>query len=150
MPKTSDTAVRMNIVFTVPGNPTGKGRARAFLRKGRIAHATPEKTARYENLVKLAAMQAMAAEKAEPFKGAVSLICSFVMPVPKSYSKKRTADCLDGREWPAKRPDLDNCLKAIKDGCNGVIWADDCQVVDVRACKAYGASPFVAVEVRPI
>lgn len=139
---------RNTIAFTIPGVPVAKGRARAFVRNGHVGHYTPDKTARYENLVKLAAQQAMAGS--EPIKGAVALFCAFWLPVPKSYSKRRTEACLNGLERHCKKPDTDNLLKSIKDGCNAVIWADDCQVVDVRACKAYGASPFVAVEVRPI
>jgi len=47
------------ISFTIPGEPVAKGRARSCVRNGHIAHYTPEKTALYENLVRLAAQQAM-------------------------------------------------------------------------------------------
>jgi Holliday junction resolvase RusA-like endonuclease len=131
--------------FTVPGTPVAKGRARSFIRAGHVAHYTPEKTARYENLVKLAGCDAMAGHS--PMQGALSLVCTFWMPVPTSYSKKRTADCLAGRELPAKKPDTDNMLKAIKDGCNTVVWGDDCQVVDVTASKRYGDNPRAEIYV---
>ena len=134
----------MNTVyFTIPGTPVAKGRARSFIRAGHVAHYTPEKTAKYEDLVKLSGRQAMGAHK--PMQGALSLVCTFWMPVPQSYSKKRTADCLAGREHPAKKPDTDNILKAIKDGCNEVVWGDDCQVVDVIARKRYGEVPRAEV-----
>lgn len=58
------------IVFTVPGVPKGKGRAKSSSRIGRdpktgaarvfTRHYTPEATAAYESLVKLAAAKAMA------------------------------------------------------------------------------------------
>ena len=134
----------MTVAFFVPGEPVAKGRARAFVRHGHVAHYTPEKTARYENLVKLAAQQAM---NSEPLEGPLSLYCTFLLPVPASYSKKRAAACLSGSEWPCKTPDTDNLLKSIKDGCNGVVWRDDCQVVQVYAMKVYGGVPGVSVKV---
>ena len=57
------------VAFVVPGEPVAKGRARAFIRAGHVAHYTPEKTARFENLVKLAAQQAM---NGEPISGPVA------------------------------------------------------------------------------
>ena len=135
----------MTVAFFVPGEPVAKGRARAFVRHGHVAHYTPEKTARYENLVKLAAQQAT---NSEPLEGPLSLYCAFALPVPASYSKKRTESCLSGSEWPCKKPDTDNLLKSIKDGCNGVVWKDDCQVVQVYALKVYGGVPGVSVKVE--
>ena len=136
----------MMVAFVVPGEPVAKGRARAFIRGGHVGHYTPEKTARFENLVKLAAQQAM---NGEPISGPVALYCTFVLPVPQSYSNKRRTACLNGSEWPCKKPDLDNQIKAIKDGCNGVVWKDDCQVVQLFATKVYGATPMTTVKVGP-
>ena len=41
------------IRFVVPGEPVGKGRPRVVQRNGFAHSYTPEKTANYENLVKL-------------------------------------------------------------------------------------------------
>ena len=135
------------VVFVVPGVPVPKGRARACVRNGHVAHYTPEKTARFENLVKMAAMGATQ----EPFTGPVALTCAFVLPVPASYSKKRRDACLNGYEWPSKKPDTDNLLKAVLDGCNGVVWNDDCQVVQFHnVTKVYGAVPMTTVRVQRV
>lgn len=133
------------VAFVVPGEPVAKGRARAFIRGGHVGHYTPEKTARFENLVKLAAQRAM---NGEPISGPVALYCTFSLPVPASYSNKRRTACLNGSEWPCKKPDLDNQIKAILDGCNGVVWKDDCQVVQLFATKVYG-QPMTTVKVVP-
>jgi Holliday junction resolvase RusA-like endonuclease len=125
-------------------HPVAKGRARSVIRSGHIAHYTPDKTARYENLVKLAAKQAMGSAK--PLDGPISLRCTFRLCVPMSYPAKRRKACLNGSERHCKRPDIDNLLKSIKDGCNGVAWVDDCQVVEVRACKVYAEAAGVDVE----
>lgn len=135
----------MTIKFTVPGDPVAKGRARSFVRNGHVAHYTPEKTARYENLVRLAAAQAMGTTA--PIEVAVCLVVRAYMPIPKSWSmKKKQAAVLD-EVLPTSRPDLDNIVKAIKDGGNGVTWRDDSQVVDLIASKRYGL-PRVEVEIR--
>ena len=47
------------ITFTVPGNPVGKGRAKAARRGKFITMYTPEKTASYESLVAFAGNVAM-------------------------------------------------------------------------------------------
>jgi Holliday junction resolvase RusA-like endonuclease len=133
------------LTFSVPGEPVAKGRARAFIRGGKIGHHTPDKTARYENLVRLVAKQAIGAAK--PLEGPISLRCTFWLPVPMSYSNKRRKACLNGSERHCKRPDIDNLLKSVKDGCNGVVWVDDCQVVEVRASKCYGEVARADIEV---
>lgn len=133
------------ITFTIPGEPVAKGRARSFVRNGHVAHYTPEKTARYENLVKLAAQQAMG--DMAPAEGAVALIVRAFMGIPTSWSQKKQRAAALGEITPTKRPDLDNIVKAVKDGANGVTWKDDSQVVDVIASKRYG-TPRVEVEVR--
>ncbi|WP_268602553.1 RusA family crossover junction endodeoxyribonuclease, partial [Escherichia coli] len=48
---------------------------------------------------------------------------------------------------PTVKPDSDNVEKAIKDGCNGVVYRDDVQVVDDGKTKVYGAELGVTVEV---
>ena len=130
--------------FTVPGEPVAKGRARSFVRNGHVAHYTPEKTARYENLVKLAAERAMAG--GAPMSAALRLTVDAVFTIPASWSNKRRAAA---RGTPVtKRPDLDNVVKAIKDGCNGVAWVDDSQCTFLHASKVYGETPRVDVRIE--
>ncbi|MDR0478305.1 MAG: RusA family crossover junction endodeoxyribonuclease [Burkholderiaceae bacterium] len=137
-----------DITFTIPGEPVAKGRPRSFVRGGHVGHYTPEKTARYENLVKLAAQQAMAGRSQQ--QGAVALTVRAYMGIPASWSLRKQKQAALGEITPTKRPDLDNIIKAIKDGCNGVAWRDDAQVVDVRASKRYCLTPFVNVLISPL
>lgn len=65
--------------------------------------------------------------------GPVKLTCMFVYAWPKSATKAQR-----GRPngfYRHKRPDIDNCLKAIMDGVNdaGNVWQDDGQVAAVYA-----------------
>lgn len=141
------------ICFTVPGNPVGKGRHRSRIAKmgdGRqfIANYTPKETVNYENLVKTKAEVAMAGRGL--MTGPVELVFfAFVTP-PASWSLKKQRAALAGEVLPTTKPDLDNIEKALSDGLNGVVWADDKQVVDCRKSKRYAATPGLTVEVREI
>lgn len=136
------------IAFTVPGQPVGKGRPRI----GKVGqHArmfTPAKTANYEDTVRYAAHQAMG--------GGLPLLCparvrlDIVLQIPASWSLRKQQRAADGLEYPTTKPDIDNVEKAIFDACNGIVWRDDVQVVEVEKRKRYGRAPGVAVHVWPI
>ncbi len=143
------------IEFVIPGEPVAKGRARTvpLMRDGRpvlgpggrpvVLHHTPDKTAHYENLVKLAAQGAIGA--APPSECAIRLTVHATFTIPASWSAKRRTAVL-GRPV-TKRPDLDNVVKAVKDGLNGVAWRDDSQVAELIARKVYGECPGVRVSI---
>ncbi|MNP83694.1 Endodeoxyribonuclease RusA [compost metagenome] len=65
-------------------------------------------------------------------------------------SKKRKAMAIAGELFPTKKPDMDNVIKAIYDGLNGVVWKDDVQVVDAFVRKRYGEVPGVHVRIVPL
>lgn len=133
------------ISFFVPGQPVAKGRpiaGRGF--NGRTTLRTPEKTANYENLVALTAMQALHS----PMDGPLELGLTVGVQIPNSVSKKRQAAMADGRIAPTKKPDLDNIVKAICDGMNGIAYRDDAQIVALTVRKVYAISPGVSVELR--
>ncbi|MHB0820111.1 RusA family crossover junction endodeoxyribonuclease [Stutzerimonas stutzeri] len=136
------------IVFTVPGEPQGKGRPRI----GRVgAHArmfTPAKTVAYEGLVALAAQEAMAGRGL--ITGPVLIELEILHGVPQSMSKKRKALALAGEIKPMRKPDTDNVLKAICDACNGVVWRDDVQNTDGMYRRRYAEVPCVRVRIVPL
>lgn len=136
------------ITFTVPGEPVGKGRPRAFRMGAGIRMHTPEKTARYENLVALAARQAMAGRA--PFASAVSVTVELFTTPPSSWSNKKRGEALAGAIRPTTKPDLDNVLKAIADACNGIVFIDDKQVVSVTMWKRYSDIPGAHVSVEAL
>jgi Holliday junction resolvase RusA-like endonuclease len=137
------------ISFSIPGDPVAKARARATMIAGRAQMYTPKKTENYEARVAVFAKAALADDR--PLDGAVALSIVAWFPIPTSWSKKRRQAALDGREQHTKRPDLDNVLKAIKDGLNGIVWRDDSQVVRLLDCgKRYGDQPRVDVIVAEV
>jgi Holliday junction resolvase RusA-like endonuclease len=137
------------LAFVVPGMPVGKGRAKIVKIGGFSRMATPKKTAAYEGLVAHAAQAAMGAFTA-PFEGALGCELDIDCPVPESWSQKKRRMALAGEIFPTTKPDKDNVIKAIYDGCNGVVWRDDVQVVDGVQRKRYSLTPRVRVRVYAV
>jgi Holliday junction resolvase RusA-like endonuclease len=84
----------------------------------------------------------------KPLEGPIVACIYITLPIPASYTKKRTQACLSGEERPIKRSDIDNFCKAIFDGMNGIVFADDSQVVSLHATKVYGTVGLVEVMVQ--
>jgi Holliday junction resolvase RusA-like endonuclease len=98
-------------------------------------HYTPEKTRNYEAFVKMLAVEAMKGNK--PIEGACTALISVYYPIPKSTSKKKALQMIDGKIYPTKKPDIDNIVKAIFDAMNGIVFIDDSQVVSLSVHKIY-------------
>lgn len=133
------------IEFHVPGAPQGKGRPKIVKIGGFSRMATPKKTANYESLVAHAAHAAMAG--APLFEGPVGCELTIHCAVPQSWSGKKQRSALASEILPTSKPDIDNVVKAIFDGCNGVLWRDDVLVVELAVRKRYAATPGVYVKV---
>jgi len=61
--------------------------------------------------------------------------------------KKFKDDAIAGRINPTKKPDADNIAKIILDGCNGILYKDDSQIVKLISEKKYSENPRVEVEI---
>jgi len=102
--------------FTVDGEPVSKSRAR-FTKKGSKTQAyTPEKTHVAEQLVGWKFRAAARGHKLDP---------------DATYGVMALFFC-----GTRQRRDVDNMLKLILDGLNGVAWPDDEQVTEVSARKS--------------
>ncbi len=127
--------------FAIPGPPKGKGRPR-FARIGKGVRAyTDTATESYEAKVATLARPA----GVQPLEGPVMVVLTFVLPRPLRLGRRSDPD--DEIPAPA-RPDLDNLVKSVLDGLNGVAWADDGAVTPVMARKRYtakGRAPEVRV-----
>lgn len=133
-----------NIAFVVPGEPQGKGRARIGKIAGHARMFTPAKTVAYEGLIATQAHQAMRGHA--PLAGPVVLDLELVHVMPASWSKKKRAAMV----VPQCKPDVDNVIKAVGDGGNGVLWMDDKQIAAVTAKRVWGDRPEVRVRVAAI
>ena len=86
----------------------------------------------------------------KPLTKPVKISIRAVFGVPKSYSKARTKACLEGREWPTKKPDTDNIEKGIYDALNGLAYEDDKQIVMTSTVKVYGPEARVEVIIEEL
>ena len=139
-----------SVRFTVPGQPKGKARARTVRRGGGKSFSyTPEGTILYENLIKTCYLQDaghVLFNDGQPL--AVDIIAFY--EVPKSYSKKKKQEMLDGQLYPTKKPDIDNIAKCVLDALNKLAYRDDTQVVRLHMEKRYAKIPRVEVEIREV
>jgi len=134
------------VTYQVEGNPVGKGRPK-FARRGNfVSTYTPTKTRDYEDLIKDAARKAMGSN--ELLETPVTVAIYITVPIPQSYSKKRTEACLSGSERPIKKPDIDNVAKCFLDAMNEVVYKDDTQVLTLHIAKVYGTVGMVEVMVK--
>lgn len=137
-----------DITIIVDGKPVAKGRHRiGRLANGRPMAFTPAKTRSYEDVLRLAAGVEMIGRS--PLTGPVEVCVGAILPVPKSFSKKKTAAALSGELLPVTKPDVDNYAKAALDALNTIVFGDDSQVVQLISVKRYGTKPRLEINVRP-
>lgn len=130
--------------FTIPGEP--KGKARPFVPKSGRAF-TPEATVNYENWVKQCFILSKGKERLE---GQIEAHIEAFFSIPKSSSKKKREQMLNGDIRPEKKPDIDNIVKSILDSCNELAYKDDSQVVSLAVEKWYADEPRVEVELTEV
>lgn len=157
--KFSKEKKRKKYKFKIDGQPVGKQRPRKA--RGLASLYTPNKTKKYEQLVRY-----VSTREVQMIDKPVSVDILAVFEVPKSYSKARRLKCLSGLERPTKKPDKDNIEKIILDGMNPLyktnkathkkeliqpgLYTDDKLVVDGFTSKWYGEKPYVEVTVTVI
>ncbi len=113
----------------IPGKPKGKQRPRVC--KG---HAfTPQETKDYELMI----ANLYKALHGQMLEGYVKVEIIAKYAIPKKYTKKQREAVRRGEIRPAVKPDIDNIIKIILDGLNGIAYKDDAQVIEVRARKTY-------------
>lgn len=131
----------MTIEINIPGEPVAQARPRVT----RFGAYDPSKCKAYKKTVGIIGRAAM--REKEPFTGAVQVDIAICRSVPKSWSRKRHHEAVDGRTAPISRPDIDNYAKGILDGLKGVCWLDDAQVTVLNVRKIYSDTPCAKVTV---
>lgn len=143
----------MQIQFTIAGNPQAKGRPRFRIVKPKngadfVSTYTPPETVQNEERIARFAKHAMGG--AAPCLLPVEILVELRMQIPVSWSKKKQVAAAAGKVRATKKPDLDNCAKSVLDACNGIVFADDGQVVQLTVRKLYHAVPAVVVAIRSV
>jgi Holliday junction resolvase RusA-like endonuclease len=131
------------ISFIVYGQPVAQGRPKASTRGGFVKMYDPEKSRNYKEFVY---SEAVKVKPAVPAEGEIMAEITAYFEIPKSKSNKFREQALDGNINPTKKPDADNIAKIILDSCNGILYKDDSQVVNLVVRKEYSVQPRVEVE----
>nr|DAV68510.1 MAG TPA: Endodeoxyribonuclease RusA [Caudoviricetes sp.] len=126
------------IDFTIHGECVPKARPR-FSKYGHI-YTTP-KTRAYENIVKTTAID----NNVPCITTALNIKIMVYKSIPKSFSKEKRRLAEMGKILPTVKPDVDNYVKAILDGLNGILFIDDKQICDLSVGKRYSNYPRVEV-----
>ncbi len=135
----------MTFTFEIVGEPQGKGRPRFSTRGGFVKTYTPEKTASYENFVKLCYLNKYKGKKLD---GEIIAEIIAYFSIPNIFSKKKRSEAIEGKIMPTKKPDTDNIAKTILDSLNGIAFEDDKQVVALLVKKLYGEEAKVVVTLK--
>ena len=140
----------MNVIkFTVYGSAVPKARPKMVMNKytGRPHMYTAEKTRNWEDSV---LGQSLAHKPDKLIEGPIWLMIKIFKQIPKSWSKKKYMQAINGEILPTGRPDLSNYIKSIEDAENGIFWSDDGQVVSYLegTGKVYGDEPKVEIEIQ--
>lgn len=129
--------------FTIPGEAVAKGRPKLGTVNGHAMAFTPKKTRAYEDIVRQTAVREW--NRVMLHDAPISLAVVFYRGIPASWPKGKQAAALAGSLRPVGRPDLDNLVKSITDGMNGVVYRDDALIVETHSAKRYAIRPRVEV-----
>ncbi len=126
--------------FIIEGIPPKKDRPR-FTRAGHT-YSTPA-TKEGEQRVKYFFLSAFG--KIKPVETACKVYITAYYTTPTSWSRKRREESIG--HYKITKPDVDNVIKAVLDGLNGLAYKDDNLVAIVECCKKYGARNYTEVEI---
>jgi len=124
--------------FEILGNPVPQGRPRAYRRGKLIGVYDPKNSREWKNYVKTK-LSFCENKPVTPIDTAIKVRMIFYFLKPKSKPKKVVSHTV--------RPDLSNCIKAIEDAMNGIIYTDDSRIISLLAEKYYGERPGVKIDV---
>lgn len=135
-----------SVEFTIPGPPQGKARPRVVRAKNGISLTyTPDKTVRYEELVRSRYKKAANGFKF-PDDAQVAIQITAWYSIPSSKSRKVRFAMAAGQINPTKKPDCDNIIKIVCDALNGFAYKDDAQVTLTQIRKRYADEPRADVK----
>jgi Holliday junction resolvase RusA-like endonuclease len=133
-----------HIRLVIPGEPVAKARPKLATVHGHAMAFTPQKTRRYEDIVRNVVSHQWAGRSILQ-DVAITMRVTVFRGIPKSWSKRKQSDALTGAVRPLGKPDWDNFGKAISDGLNGLVYLDDALIVDAHVQKFYSLEPRVEV-----
>ena len=132
----------MKVNFTIHSEPITKARPRMNTNTGKAY--TPSKTRMFEDFV------ALSYGNRHYFDDEyIRIRLKFKFKVPKSYSKKKYQEAIEGKIRPTKA-DIDNYIKAVLDGLNGKAFKDDRNIVGILAEKEFAEESCIEATIESI
>ena len=131
----------MKVKFHINTRPTPKQRPRLG-KSGKVY--TPNSTKVFEEICRLSYGNRYYFDKEY-----ISIKIVFKFKVPKSYSKKKYSEAIEGKIRPSTN-DIDNLLKSVLDGLNGKAWKDDRYIYSIEAEKIFADKDCIEVEIKSI
>lgn len=140
------------ITLQVFGEPAPQGSKRVY--NGRIVEAGSKKLKPWRKAIADACFNLLT-EEHSLITGPVKVEVDFYLPRPSSISQKK-------RALPIVPPDIDKLCRSLLDGLNqgadtgkvgdGIIYADDSQVVELIARKFYAddREPGATIRITPL
>ena len=130
--------------FEMIGDIVGKARPRMNTRTGRAY--IPTNTKLYEYSLR----QWFIREYPNfiPIETRVKVTIIAYFGIPKSTSKKKEAEMLQGNISPTKKPDADNIIKIVLDAMNKFAFKDDTQVTKLEIEKKYDKTPRIYIKIE--
>jgi len=120
------------IQFFVEGTPVPQGSMK-HIGNGRMIHSRATELATWRALIALAAKQA----GCTPIDSPIIISMKFRLKRPKTVK----------RDHPTVPPDLDKLVRGVLDGLTNTAYADDSQVIDIKASKVYSETLGVDIEI---
>ncbi|QPQ35919.1 RusA family crossover junction endodeoxyribonuclease [Lysinibacillus sp. JNUCC-52] len=136
----------MNVLkIEIPGDVQAQQRPKFSRFGNNVSVRDPKESKDYKSFVRLVASQVapdtLITEE-------IRLRIDVYRKIPKSFSKKKHQQAVEGALRPTTKPDIDNLAKGIKDGLSKVIWHDDSQVTELVARKLYSDNPRAEVTIE--
>lgn len=136
----------MNVLkIEIPGDVQAQQRPKFSRYGNNVSVRDPKESKDYKSFVRLVASQVapdtLITEE-------IRLRIDVYRKIPKSFSKKKHQQAVDGELRPTTKPDVDNLAKGIKDGLSKVIWHDDSQVTELFVRKWYSDNPRAEVTIE--
>lgn len=129
----------LSVSFEIPGKPYPLKRPRRASYGGMF---DPKENVEAKKLVAQIARMAIKT----PIEGPIRLAATFLFERPASHYGKTLKASAPIHH--TQRPDVDNLIKTLLDGLNGIAWLDDAQVVEVSGLKMWhGNAPMTAVTI---
>ena len=133
------------IELIVYGNPVAQGRPRFSRQGGFVKAYDPIQSKDYKAQIRLELQPLLSRPEFSPIDRDCRLSLTVYRAIPKSFSKKKRQEAMNGKIRPTTKPDTDNYVKGVLDALNGTVLKDDSVVCEIFAWKFYSERPRIEV-----